>query len=253
MCSELRAFDPGMIDPMALSLGALIGFVGIGLGAPGNPHIVVRYISMNDPRQFRYAAAVGTTWNVLMATGAVFIGLVGRAYMPEVGDLPGADPENLLPVLAQAFLPPVIFGIVVAAIFAAIMSTANSQLLVMASTVVRDVYQQVWRKDEDLDEGHLVLLSRIVVALLVVIALALGFMADELVFWLVLFAVAGLGVGSGTAVIWFLTPVGVDEMFRSMSEDVKGDGGDRPGLDTGASGRGFVGDSSPPGVPPPGS
>ncbi|MEX0842962.1 MAG: sodium/proline symporter, partial [Gemmatimonadota bacterium] len=130
---ELRAFDPGMVDPLALSIGALVGFVGIGLAAPGNPHIVIRYISIDDPAQFRYVAVVGTAWNALMALGAILIGLVGRVYFPELDSLPQADPENLLPVLAAAFLPAAVFGIVVAAIFAAIMSTADSQLLVMAS------------------------------------------------------------------------------------------------------------------------
>lgn len=230
--AELRAFDPTLLDPLALSAGALIGFVGIGLGSPGNPHIVVRYVSIDDPRQFVYAAVVGTSWNALMAGGAVLIGLVGRLYVPEVEALPLADAENLFPVLAEAYLPGVLFGIVVAAIFAAIMSTADSQLLVMASTVVRDVYEQVWRRGEALSQERLVLLSRGVVASLVGFALLLGLAAEELVFWLVLFAWAGLGAafgptsllavfwkgvtragilagiatGAATTVVWYLTP-----------------------------------------------
>lgn len=59
------ALDPALLDPMALTGGALIGFVGIGLGSPGNPHILVRYMSIDDPDQLRTAAWVGTTWNVL--------------------------------------------------------------------------------------------------------------------------------------------------------------------------------------------
>jgi SSS family solute:Na+ symporter len=194
--SELAALDPKLVDPMALSLGVFVGFLGIGLGSPGNPHILARYISIEDAEQLKTAAWVGTLWNVLMAAGALFIGLAGRAIVPELGDLPGADAEQVYPLLAQTHLPPALFGLVVAAVFAAIMSTADSQLLVAASAVVRDVHQKVLRRHEDLDERDLVRQSRVVVLALVAIALALGFVG-KVVFWLVLFAWAGLGAALG--------------------------------------------------------
>jgi sodium/proline symporter len=194
--TELRLLEPGLPDPLALSAGAALGFIGIGLGSPGNPHILVRYMSIRDPSQFRFAAIVGTTWNVLMGAGAVLIGLAGRALLTGVEALPHGDPENLFPVLAQQHLPAPLFGVVVAAIFAAIMSTADSQLLVAASTVVRDVHEKVIRR-EPLSRRAAVHASRSVVAALVVAALLLGWVADELVFWLVLFAWAGLGASLG--------------------------------------------------------
>jgi SSS family solute:Na+ symporter len=122
---------------------------------------------------------------------------VGRAWLNDVTMLPGGDPENLFPVLAQQHLPGVLFGVVVAAIFAAIMSTADSQLLVAASTVVRDVYEKGIRRGRPLEQRELVVLSRLVVVALVGAALVLGWAADELVFWLVLFAWAGLGAALG--------------------------------------------------------
>jgi SSS family solute:Na+ symporter len=195
--NELTSLDPTLVDPVALSAGAAVGFVGIGLGSPGNPHIIVRYMSIREASQLRYAAVVGTVWNVVMAWGALFIGLVGRIYFPDVGSLPAADTENLYPLLAQQQLPSVLFGIVVASIFAAIMSTADSQLLVAASSVVRDLYEQVLHRGQALSQHRLVLYSRIVVVLLVGIALVLGLLAERLVFWLVLFAWAGLGAAIG--------------------------------------------------------
>jgi sodium/proline symporter len=196
MVTQLRLLDAGLPDPFALSVGAGLGFVGIGLGSPGNPHILVRYMSIADPGQLRFAALVGTVWNVLMGAGAVLIGLVGRAWLGTADALPLGDPENLFPVLAQQHLPAPLFGMVVAAIFAAIMSTADSQLLVAASTVVRDVHEKVVRR-EPLPRRTAVVYSRLVVAGLVMAALALGWVADELVFWLVLFAWAGLGAALG--------------------------------------------------------
>jgi sodium/proline symporter len=195
--AELAAMDTTLLDPTSLSLAAFLGFVGIGLGSAGNPHILVRYMSIRDPRQFRFVALVGTAWNVVMGAGAVLIGLLGRLYFAEAAMLPGADTEQLYPTLAQQHLPPVLFGVVVASIFAAIMSTADSQLLVAASAVVRDVYEKVIRRGQALDPRRLVVYSRVVVVALVGLALVVGMLAEELVFWLVLFAWAGLGAAFG--------------------------------------------------------
>ncbi len=194
---RLGRLDSTMIDPFAISAGAAIGLIGIGLGSPGNPHILVRYMAIKSARDLRAAALVGTVWNVVMAWGALFIGLVGRAAFPDVAQLPAGDTENLYPTLAQVHLHPVLFGIVVASIFAAIMSTADSQLLVASSAVVRDLYERIVRKGRTLDQQRLVLYSRVVTVLLVALALLLGFILEGLVFWLVLFAWAGLGAALG--------------------------------------------------------
>ena len=195
--SQLTEMDASLVDPMALSIGALAGFLGIGLGSPGNPHILTRYMSIDDVNQLRWTAVVGTTWNVIMAWGAIFIGLAGRVYFPEVEMLPASDTENLYPVLAQQHLHPIIFGVVVASIFAAIMSTADSQLLVAASAVVRDIYDRILNKGKEIPQQKLVRYSRLIVLVLVLVALAFGLLAQELVFWLVLFAWAGLGAAIG--------------------------------------------------------
>lgn len=197
MLQQLALLDAAYVDPFAVSVGAAIGFLGIGLGSPGNPHILARYMSIDDSKQLRVAAVVGTVWNVLMAWGAVFIGLAGRVYFPDAAMLPDSDTENLFPMLAQLQLHPALFGIVLASIFAAIMSTADSQLLVAASSVVRDIYEKQIKKGEEVSQKKLVLYSRIVVIALVVVALLFGFLATDLVFWLVLFAWAGLGASLG--------------------------------------------------------
>lgn len=189
--------EASLVDPTAIGIGALIGFVGIGLGSTGNPHILSRYMSIDDPKQLRYSAVVGTIWNVLMAFGAVLVGLTGRAVFPEVANLPDADQENIFPALAESYLPSILFGLVVASIFAAIMSTCDSQLLVASSAVVRDVYEKILRKGEALPQARMVLYSRLMVAFLVLLAVIMGWYAQKLVFWLVLFAWAGIGSAIG--------------------------------------------------------
>ncbi|MHC4472031.1 MAG: sodium/proline symporter [Planctomycetota bacterium] len=189
------------VDPWALGFGATVGLVGIGLGSPGNPHILVRYMSIDDPRELRATAVIGTVWNVIMGWGALYAGLAGRALFRTVEDIPGRDTEHINPALAKAHLHPILYGFVLAAIFAAIMSTCDSQLLVAASAVVRDIYQKVFRRRDRPDPKMLVWLSRAAVLVLVAASLLLGFVADKVVFWLVLFAWAGLGAAFGPTTI----------------------------------------------------
>jgi sodium/proline symporter len=189
------------LDPTALGLGAFLGFVGIGLGSPGQPHIVVRYMSIRDPRQLVSAAVIGTTWNVLLGLGAVLVGLVGRAATPGVGSLPDKDPETIYLVLASSTFGPALYGLLVGGVFAAILSTADSQLLVVASTLVRDLYEKVLRERHAISEATRLRLSRAVVIGAGVLAAALAYSAQELVFWLVLFAWGGLGASLGPALI----------------------------------------------------
>jgi len=189
------------VDPFAISAGAMIGFLGIGLGSPGNPHIIARYMALRKEGSFSMVALMGTAANVLMAAGALFIGLVGRIYYPEVSGLPAGDTENLYPVLAWHHLHPVFFGLVIASIFAAIISTADSQLLVAASSVVRDIYEKLLMKKKQVSQKRLVLLSRAIIFLIVLLAVILGWVAGDLIFWLVLFAWAGLGAAFGPTTI----------------------------------------------------
>ncbi|MCH8557286.1 MAG: sodium/proline symporter [Balneolia bacterium] len=201
VAEQLLLFDPSFVDPYAIGIGAAIGAIGIGLGSPGNPHIISRYLSIEHESQLRTACIVGTGWNVIMAWGALFTGLAGRVMFPEISMLPEADTENLFPYLAQTLLHPVLFGVVMASVFAAIMSSADSQLLVAASSLVRDLYEKMIRPGEEVPQKLLVRYSRAVVFLLVVASLLFGYLAEDLVFWLVLFAWAGLGAAIGPTII----------------------------------------------------
>jgi SSS family transporter len=197
----LAATHPAALDPFALGLGAFVGFVGIGLGSPGQPHILVRYMSIDDPRNLPSVALVGTAWNVVLGAGAVAIGLLGRALVPRVEALPGADPEMVYLALSSDLFGPILFGLLVGGVFAAILSTADSQLLVVASTFARDVYEKILRRGSESDEATKVRLGRVVVVVAGLAATLLAWLAQDLVFWLVLFAWAGLGAALGPALI----------------------------------------------------
>ncbi len=200
----LAQLNPAYIDPFSLGIGVIIGFLGIGLGSPGQPHIVVRYMSINDPDKLRISTVIGTFWNVVMAWGAVFIGLLGRALIPAVENLPDKNAEMIYLVLSSQYFGPILYGLLVGGIFAAILSTADSQLLVVASTFVRDLYEKIIKKGSEIDEARKLKLSRYVVLLSGILALILAYFAQDLIFWLVLFAWGGLGASIGTALIFSL-------------------------------------------------
>jgi sodium/proline symporter len=196
--ADLLRQKPDFFNPFSIALGSICGFVGIGLGSFGSPHIMVRYMSIKDADSFKTVAIVGTFWNVIMALGALFVGFAARVYFPSIGNLPAGDVENAFPTLAKLILNPTVFGIVVASIFAAIMSTADSQLLVAASGLVRDIYQKIIKKEEEIPNKKLMLYSRLSVLVMVILALILGFVAEKQIFWLVLFAWGGLGAAIGS-------------------------------------------------------
>jgi len=209
LLETLTKLNPAFIDPFSLGLGVIIGYLGIGLGSPGQPHIVIRYMSIDDPEKLRLSAVIGTIWNVIMAWGAVFIGLLGRFVVPVIEELPYKLPDKnpqeiIYLVLSSEFFGPILYGLLVGGIFAAILSTADSQLLVVASTFVRDLYEKIIKKNSNIDEARKLELSRYIVLLSGILALVLAYFARETIFWLVLFAWGGLGASIGPAVIFSL-------------------------------------------------
>ncbi|HHN47460.1 MAG TPA: sodium/proline symporter [Bacteroidales bacterium] len=197
----LHQLNPEFLDVFSIGAGAVIGFLGIGLGSPGQPHIVVRYMSIKDPMKLRLSAMYGTFWNILLGLGAICIGLVGRILVPDINSLPNADQEMIYLVLSSEYFGPVLYGLLVGGVFAAILSTADSQLLVVASTFARDFYEKLIAVKKRTDEKKKLFLSRIVLVISGIVALILAYTAQNLVFWLVLFAWGGLGAAFGPALI----------------------------------------------------
>jgi len=138
---RLVSVDPNMLgvtkgaSGLAFWMGVCAGGLSWGLGYPGQPHILVRFMALRDPREMWRAAAIGIVWVVLAMSGAVFVGLVGRAML---GGL--ADADHVMPALAVRLMHPAVAGVMIAGAVAAMMSTVDSQLLVAASAVEEDIY-----------------------------------------------------------------------------------------------------------------
>ena len=200
LADALRAIDPGLLDPVVGGL-ALVGGLCIGFGSPGNPHILVRHMSLEDPRQARAAMVTGTFWNVVMAGGALLMGLVGRALYPAGEAFAGERADELYGTMALDLSRDVFFpgfaGFLLATLFAAIMSTCDSQLLVIASSFVRDL-----RGRGDRVDGRQLGRSRAAVLVTLVLAVLLSFVADlPFVHAFVLLSWALLGAAFGPAML----------------------------------------------------
>ena len=202
LVDSLREIDPTLL---ALSSGtvALLGGFCIGLGSLGNPHILVRHMSLRDPAGAKAALFYGTFWNVIMAAGALLLGLVGRAIYPELADLGAGGRETLFPVLATDMCAEFLFagfvGVLLATLFAAIMSTCDSQLLVIAASLLRDLRPGAGAVDAG---GRL--LSRLAVLGTLMVAVGLTFGENPLVHNLVLLSWFALGIGLGPAILLLL-------------------------------------------------
>lgn len=191
-----------VFGPADLSTGAVALIVASGLawglGYFGQPHIIVRFMALRSPAEAKTARRIGTSWQFLSLAGAMGAGLVGIAYFEKFGGGP-QNPETVVLLLSQVLLHPLVAGLVLASVLAAIMSTLSSQLLVCSSALVEDLYRAV--KQPAPSQKTLVILGRAGVLLVAVIASLLAISPNDTILGLVSFAWAGFGAAFGPIVL----------------------------------------------------
>jgi sodium/proline symporter len=146
----------------------LTGF-GWGLGYFGMPHIIIRFMAIRSQKEVKKSAVVGISWTVLILFFAVAVGYIGRRFLSnDIG-----SEELVFIMMVRKIFPGVISGILLSAILAAAMSTADSQLLASASAFAADVYNPVLRKGEA-NEQEMFWAGRFVVAIIALIAVIIA-------------------------------------------------------------------------------
>lgn len=202
---DLNAINPQLLtlwDDMKgepLSAIAIISLVAWGLGYFGQPHVLARFQATRSNKDLTKARWIAVLWTALSMFGALLVGLVGLVYVTNSGTLQLDDGEKVFMLLVNSIFHPVIAGILLAAILAAIMSTADSQLLVSSSALAEDFYKQVFKQDTSSEE--LVRVGRIAVILISIVALILAMTPDSSVLGLVSYAWAGFGSAFGPALL----------------------------------------------------
>lgn len=187
----------------------IISNLAWGLGYCGMPHILVRFMAVKDEKELGKSKKVGIIWVALSLVFACFIGVIGRAYLaPTILGTDGAAStesvftEMITKMFTQDLHAPFIAGIFLCAVLAAIMSTADSQLLVTASSVAEDIYKGIIKKDAK-DEKVLVI-SRITVVVVAVAAYLIALNPNNSIMGLVSNAWAGFGAAFGPLVVMSL-------------------------------------------------
>ena len=198
---KIASHNPGLLTVGGGQQGwammkTVLGGLAIGLGYMGQPHLVSRFMAIKKSDSLRQGALIATVWAILAYWGAVFIGLVGLALY---GVEQFADQEQIMPFMATNLLPTWLAGIAISGAIAAMMSTADSQLLVTTSAISEDIYHQMIRKDAP--QKKLVRLSRLAAVVVGIVAFILAITAEALVYDLVLYAWAGLGASFGPGLL----------------------------------------------------
>jgi len=190
-----------LVDQPSLLLAMVFvaGLFGIGLGYPGQPHVVNRFMALRDRGEIRFARAIALIWATVIYVGMVVLGWSGRVLLPEL-----ADAESVLLVLAVDLLPELLGGLIAGGVLAAIMSTSDSQLLVAGSAV-----------SHDLRRGRVSLATdRAVIVLLGIAAVALALWFPASIFDRVLFAWQALGNAFGPLLVVLLFRGSVRPRYR---------------------------------------
>lgn len=146
------------------SIMDIVSGLGWGLGYFGMPHILIRYISIKSEHEMRKSQIIGSAWTTLIVIMACIVALVGRKFL---GD--GLENESLVFItMVRKVFPAFIAGILLSAILAAAMSTADSQLLASSSAFASDIYKPVMRKNAS--DHEMLWAGRIIVVVISVVA-----------------------------------------------------------------------------------
>ncbi len=168
----------------------VLGLFGIGVGYPGQPHVVNRFMALKDDRALRQGRVIALGWATVVYAGMLLLGLSARVLFADLG-----DSEQVLFHTATELLPALISGVMVAAVLSAIMSTADSQLLVAASAISYDWNLAGAKQSSGLTNTR----TTVVVVLILATILALVWRAD--IFSRVLFAWSAAGSAFGPILI----------------------------------------------------
>lgn len=180
---------------------SIVGAIGWGLGYFGMPHILIRFMAIKSQKQVKPAIAIAMVWTFITLAASILIGVLTTLILPNL-----ADSESVFMQIVIKLFPAVLAGIILSAVLAAIMSTADSQLLVASTSFSNDIYAMIKQKAKKKapTDKELMLVSRLTVFVLSVIAFCIALDEDSSVFALVQYAWGGLGAAFGPVMLFSL-------------------------------------------------
>lgn len=171
---------------------------GWGLGYFGQPHIVTKFMAIKNPEELYKSKYVGITWMLLVFIAAISVGLVGSAYFTTTLE----DPQLVFIEMVKELFSPLLGGFVLCGVLSATITTMGSQILVCASVMSQDLYQEFYRPHAS--QKELLWITRAAVFLASVVSLAIALERNTTVLDAVSYAWAGLGCTFGPLVLFGL-------------------------------------------------
>ena len=204
--ARIEAVNINMLNPFIGMDGTYIALISVisslawGLGYFGQPHILVRFMGIADAKGIKKSRRIAMVWVIFSLTAATLVGMLGRVFLTE--DLSQTSGETVYILMVLKIFPLVFAGLFLAAILAAVMSTADSQLLVTASAITEDFYKAKFRKNAS--EKELMMVSRLTVIGVSIIAAMIAMNPNNTVLGLVENAWAGFGATFGPIMVFSL-------------------------------------------------
>ena len=191
MTGAAKGFGAGLI--IAGGFSWFFGYLG------GQPQLSMRFMAIKDAKQAKIARNIGIVWTVIAYIGALSIGWIGIAIFGPAGL---DDPEYVMPSVILKLFPPAIAAILITGAIAAMISTADSLLILSATELSEGILK---RDDKDEEKKRSLGRSRLVTAMLAVIALAIAYVSpSKLIFTLVSYVWAGIGCTFSVVIIFSL-------------------------------------------------
>lgn len=188
-----------------VSAAAIIGNLAWGLGYFGQPHIIVRFMALRTPADAKMGRWIGMGWMFLSIMGATFVAIIGTAFFGQDPNISIVDRESFETIfldMGRILFHPLIAGLILTAVLAAIMSTISSQLLVTSTSLIEDIFKVFAKRVPD--QQVMINLSRTAVVAVAVVAGVLAVNPSDSILGLVGFAWAGFGSAFGPLVLFML-------------------------------------------------
>jgi len=180
---------------------AIVSTMAWGLGYFGMPHVLVRFMAIKKTSMIKPSMTIAVVWCFIAQAAAVLIGVIGRSYLPNFL-VTASEAENIFILLSTRFFPPVFAGIVLSGILAASMSTCDSQMLIVASSLANDLFKGVFKKDAG--NNAVMWIARAGMFLVTLFAIFVAIRGNQSIFRVVSYAWAGFGASFGPLVLFSL-------------------------------------------------
>lgn len=201
--SLTKVHDAATNTAVGYGVVAMVSGLAWGLGYFGMPHILVRFMAIKSSKEIKKSRNIAMIWVVISLCVAVLIGFIGATLYPgELGGAGQASSETIFILMTHRMLPAIVAGVVLSGVLAATMSTADSQLLMVSSSIAQNFFKGILKKDAS--EKQILIISRLTTIFVAVIGVVIALDQESTIFNIVSYAWSGFGATFGPLILFSL-------------------------------------------------